>query len=175
MSKNDSPSEKIVKIQTKAQIIQYIIQLSLIIIFFSVIIRITIAASGSMEPTLKTGDYVIYSRLAYLFSDVKRGDIITFWSDEHNLQLSKRVIGIAGDIISFEDGYVHINGFIADESAYLSPDIETNSTRIFSVPEGTVFVLGDNRENSCDSRFFAQPYIPINNIEGKYIGTLPFP
>lgn len=66
------------------------------------------------------------------------------------------------------------NGEKLNESEYLAPSIETNSYREFDVPEGCVFVLGDNRENSLDARYWKDPYIDIKNIEGKYICKLPF-
>ena len=140
---------------------------------FGLAIKTTVVASGSMEPTLMTGDVNVFNRLAYVKHDIQRGDIITFWSKEGNAQMSKRVIGIAGDHIEFHDGFVFINGLLADESLYLDEDIETNCSKSFDVPEGCVFVLGDNRENSIDSRFFENPYISESDIIGKYLGTVP--
>ena len=142
--------------------------LSLIIVF-SVGIKNTKVASGSMEPTLKTNNYCFYNRLAYKHHAISRGDIICFNKD--NLTMSKRVIGLPGDTISFADGYVIINGVKAEES-YLNEDIETNCTKTFEVPEGAVFVLGDNREDSYDSRFWESPYVPIKSIYGKYMGQI---
>ena len=145
----------------------------LLTLFMRFAIANTIVASGSMEPTLMTGDIVIYNRLAYVLWDIRRGDIILFHSDEYNADMGKRVIGIAGDQIEFHDGFVFINGMLCDESAYLSADVETNSSRTFEVPEGCVFVMGDNRENSTDSREFTNPYIPVKSILGRYLGTIP--
>lgn len=144
-----------------------------LLVCFGVAVKTTVVASGSMEPTLMTGDMNVFNRLAYIQNDVQRGDIITFWSKENNEQMSKRIIGVAGDHIEFHDGYVFINGLLADESQYLDEDVETNCSKSFDVPEGCVFVLGDNRENSIDSRFFANPYISEEDIIGKYLGTVP--
>ena len=149
------------------------IQFGFLAIILLFVVRNTIVASGSMEPTLMTKDIVIYNKLAYVMGDVERGDIINFWSEEFGKYFSKRVIGIAGDEIEFHDGYVFINGQKCDESAYIAEDIETNCTKTFTVPDGTVFVLGDNRENSYDSRFFENPYIPVEDIEGKYLLRIP--
>ncbi len=125
--------------------------------------------SGSMKPTIMTGEYGLVDMIAYRNREPQRGDIISFHSDEYDKEFMKRVIGIGGDEITFHNGYVYINGIVCDESAYLDEDIETNCTKTFTVPEGTVFVLGDNRENSNDARYWDNPYISIDSINGKVL------
>lgn len=159
--------------QSVPSVIVLLIQIICIIVVFRCFIMPTYIKSGSMEPTLMTHDLVFYNKIAYEINDIKRGDIINFWSEEYGSYFSKRVIGVAGDVIEFYDGYVFINGAKADESAYLGSGIETNCLKKFTVPEGTVFVMGDNRENSIDSRFFKEPYISVDNIVGKYLGQIP--
>jgi len=154
-------------------LVQYVVLAACVAFFFTVVVRNTVIASGSMEPTLMTGDIALYNKLAYDITDVQRGDIIAFWSDEGNAFYAKRVIGLGGDTIEFHDGYVFINGLLADESLYLDENVETNCSKTFTVPEGCVFVLGDNRDESLDSRYFLNPYIPLEDIEGKYIGSIP--
>ncbi len=147
------------------------------LIFFCFLVQATTCASGSMEPALMTGNTVFYNRLAYIDRDIQRGDIVNFWSEEYGVYMAKRVIGVGGDEIRFKDGYVVINGLIADESDYLDPEHESNmydTDAIFNVPEGCIFVMGDNREISRDSRYFDDPYIPVSDVKGKYIGQLPF-
>lgn len=138
------------------------------------LISLTTVASGSMLPKLTVGNLAVYNRLAYKKAEPQRGDIILFHSDEMNINMAKRVIGIPGDTIQFIDGYVFINGQRADESEYISANIETNSADTFTVPEKSVFVMGDNREDSYDSRCFEQPYIPYDNIIGKFMGQSGF-
>lgn len=133
-------------------------------------IATVIIQSNSMEPIIQTGDAVIINRLSYLLNDVQRGDIIFFWSEEEKKYLGKRVIGLPGDEIRFRDGYVVINNLYMDESSYLIADMETNCNREFVVPEDGYFVLGDNRENSKDSRYFENPYVMKEDILGKYMG-----
>lgn len=140
-------------------------------IFLNKGIMVTRVMSSSMEPTLKVGDFVIYNRLAYLTKDVQRGDIVCFHFDESNETFSKRVIGIAGDTIQFKDGYLIINGEKVEEE-YIDENIETNSAEEFVVPEGMVFLLGDNRNNSYDSRFWENPFTDIAKIHGKFIGYI---
>lgn len=144
-----------------------------IIILVAFCVENSTVASGSMEPTLMTGDHVVFNRLAYTVAEIQRGDIISFNSQEYNKNMGKRVIGIAGDHIEFHDGYVFINGALCIEP-YLEEDVETNCSKEFDVPEGCVFVMGDNREQSTDSRFFNNPYIPVEDIVGKYLGHFPF-
>lgn len=168
----ERPIDRMHRRQNNAMLIKLIVQVAIILIFFTVIFRNTVVSSASMEPTLVTGDFAVFNKLAYTHSQVDRGDIITFYSREYQENFSKRVIGIAGDTVEFHDGYVFINGLQADESAYLPVDMETNCNKSFIVPDNCVFVLGDNRTNSYDSRFFMNPYISCDDIVGKYIGSI---
>ena len=158
--------------------LQEVLRIGLPVICLFIIFRFcifgTTVMSGSMEPKLKVGTTAVFNRLAYRNTLPERGDIILFWSDEFNAYFEKRVIGLPGDEIEFKSGYVFINGQRADESEYIAEDIETNSNKTFKVPEACVFVLGDNREYSYDSRYWNNPYIPLTKIKGKYIGGMNF-
>lgn len=140
------------------------------VIFFH-IICVGKCISESMEPTVMTGDMTVGNRLAYVIGSPERGDIIEF-DHKNNDGVTegylKRVIGVAGDTITFRDGYVFINGQLAVED-YIDADIETNCTKSFTVPEGCVFVLGDNRENSVDSRMWNEPFVSVDSIVSKII------
>ena len=127
--------------------------------------------SGSMEPTLMTGDICFYNRLAYIFGEPARGDIVLFKTAGEKDPLAKRIIGLPGDHVSFSDGYVFINDTPVVEE-YIGEDVETNCWLSFDVPEGSYFVLGDNRENSYDSRYWEEPFVAKKNIIGRYIGTI---
>lgn len=154
-------------------LIAYTIRALCTIIFFTVIVRNTTIASGSMEPALMTGDIAVYNKIAYTFTDIERGDIIAFRSEELNAYLAKRVIGLGGDTIEFRNNSMFINGLLVDESLYLKDVYDIYPDRTFTVPQGCVFVMGDNRFVSLDSRYFENPYIPVEAIEGKYIGSIP--
>ena len=155
---------------------KFFIELIVIFVVATLIFRFAlipgIIPSASMEPTLKTGDWGFANGLAYVFNEPERGDIVVFYSDELNEILIKRVIGLPGDTVSFYDGYVYINdGLVYEE--YIGSDIETNSyVSDFIVPEGSYFLLGDNREHSNDSRYWNNPYISKNKIKGKWMTTL---
>lgn len=160
--------------KTIFEIIILLLPLLVAYIMFAKIIMIAVVQSGSMEPTLNVGNTVFYNRLAYVNSSPKRGDVVIMWSDETNCLLGKRVIGIGGDTVRFVDGRVVINDQFIDESAYLSSNIHTISDKTFAVPKGYFFMLGDNRESSIDARFWKNPFIPLSDIKGKYLGQIGF-
>ncbi len=147
---------------------------ALLIVFITVAMFLSVCdlnytVSASMYPTISIPAISITNDLAYIVKPVQRGDIISFYHEESIF--GKRVIGIEGDQIEFHDGYVYINGIKHDEP-YLSEDVETNCNRTFVVPENCVFVLGDNREISNDSRSWDNPYVPVNKIKGKIVFIL---
>lgn len=144
-------------------------------LLFSYVILWGVIPSESMEPTLEVGDYAINNGLAYVTHEPQRGDIIIFEAHEKNMEgdtLIKRIIGLPGDDIMFIDGYVYINGQLSYEE-YLDEDVETNCMYDFEVPEGCYFVMGDNRENSLDSRFWEDPFVMREEIKGKMITKVP--
>ncbi len=157
-------------------ILELLVPAAVVFVIVTKIIGISTIQSGSMEPTLNVGSTVFYNRLCYKMAgqEIRRGDIVCFYDPAEKKYLSKRVIGIPGDKIEFLDGYVVLNGQICDESAYLAKDVETNSDKKFEVPEHSYFMLGDNRENSLDSRFWTNPYVDISQIEGRFMGQLDF-
>ncbi len=138
--------------------------------------------SGSMEPTLQIGDRILVNKLSYHLHGVDRGDIVVFsrpptencGGPEVN-DLVKRVIGLPGDVISLSNGYVYIDGKRLDESWLPGSEQgvtvagptgnSSNLARPYRVPADNYFVMGDNRTDSCDSRYWG----PINRslIVGK--------
>lgn len=165
------------KYHRPANITDYIcffVSLVVVVIFVQVIFNISFVTSGSMEPTIKENELTIANRLAYVVKDPLRGDIVICKCGDNNELMLKRIIGLPNDEISFVDGYIFVNGVICDETAYLKDDIETNCTESFVVPETCYFVLGDNRENSIDSRHWINPYILKDNLIGKIIFHVDF-
>lgn len=147
--------------------------------------------TGSMEPTLVRGDRVIVAKVPYYFHDPQRGDVIVFeepdpakepergvwgaithwlgqglgFSPPDHPDYIKRVIGEPGDVISARNGDVYVNDVRISE-----PYLHERTARFpeTTVPEGELFVMGDNRSNSLDSRF-GLGFVPIDRVVGKAV------
>jgi signal peptidase I len=140
--------------------------------------------SGSMEPTLQIGDRILVNKLSYHLHSVQRGDIVVFsrppnencGGPEVN-DLVKRVIGLPGDFISLSHGYVYVDGKRLNETWLPSvdqgvtdpgpPGNAANLAHPYLVPANNYFVMGDNRTDSCDSRWWGP--IPKSLIVGKVV------
>ena len=114
--------------------------------------------SGSMLPTLHEDDRVLVNKLSYDLHDVNRGDLVVFERPEGESagsikDLIKRVVGLPGERIEQRDGDVYIDGQLLEEP-YLSDGTQTTNLEPQTVPEDHVFVMGDNRDDSMDSRVF---------------------
>ncbi len=122
--------------------------------------------SESMVPTLEVGDRVLVNKFIYRFTEPARGDVVVFRSVEGNGEdLIKRVVGLPGDTIAVRDGTLFVNGE-AQKEPYTNKAVPDNSFYApTQVPNGNVFVMGDNRTNSADSRVFGP--LPKENILGE--------
>ena len=107
----------------------------------------------SMEPTIVDGERVLVNRFIYHFRDPKVGDVVVFHSPARGEDLVKRVVGVAGDRVEVKDGALYVNGERRIE-LYLNEQTIQGVFLEITVPRGTVFVMGDNRNNSLDSRIF---------------------
>ena len=151
------------------------VTLAAVFVLFKVLLQLAYVPSGSMETTIPTKCLLIGWRLPYVVSDPvpERGDIVTFWDEELNKVLVKRVVGLPGETISFENGYTYVNGEKLDESYLPTQGITTlpdsMAEKTFTVPEGCMFVMGDNRTGSNDSRLLGEPYIPIEAVQARML------
>lgn len=126
--------------------------------------------SESMEKTIMTGDRFFGNRLAYLFDDPERFDIVVFkYPDDESQLFVKRVIGLPGETVEIKDGKVYINGSETSLDDSFTPETPTGDYGPYVVPDGSYFMLGDNRNHSGDSRFWKQPYVEKEKIVGKAI------
>jgi signal peptidase I len=125
-----------------------VIIISLIIRFF--IIENVEIVGQSMEPTFQNGDWVVMDKISYRFTDPKIGDVVIV--DLGNKKLIKRVVGTPGDHIYIKDGALYRNGEKVKED-YIKEPMDGEMTD-YVVPQGDVYVMGDNRNNSADSRYY---------------------
>ena len=122
--------------------------------------------SGSMIPTLQINDRVLVNKFIYRFTEPERGDIIVFESVDNSEQdLIKRVVGLPGDEIAVRRGKLFVNGEPQKEPYTNKKLPDTTFFAETTVPKDHVFVMGDNRANSQDSRVFGP--LPEGNIEGE--------
>ena len=138
-----------------------------IIINSTVIVNAQIP-SGSMENTIMPGDRVFGNRLSYVFGEPERFDIIIFkYPDDESQLFIKRIIGLPGETVEIRNGNIYIDG--SDEPL---KDVDTKEPMQgnfgpYTVPKGCYFVMGDNRNNSKDSRYWKHTFVSKDEILGK--------
>lgn len=124
--------------------------------------------TGSMESTIEVDDCILGFQLAYLFNGPERGDIVIFpWPDNQEVTYVKRVIGLPGETVEIKDGAVYINGEPIEEP-YLK-EVMTGEFGPYVVPEGSYFMMGDNRNSSQDSRRWTNTYLKEEDIMAKVL------
>lgn len=123
--------------------------------------------SGSMEPTLMIGDRILVNKFIYHFQEPKRGDVIVFkYPLEPERDYIKRVIGLPGETLEIRDSQLYINGEPVPED-YLPENLRFMDFGPVTIPENAYFMMGDNRNNSQDSRFWGT--LPREYIQGKAV------
>ncbi|MDX6562563.1 MAG: signal peptidase [Gaiellales bacterium] len=147
----------------------------LLLLVGAVILRAYVAEpfaipTESMAPTLRPGDHVLVEKLSYRFGSPRRGDLVVFAAPDGGALSVKRIVGLAGDRVAIEDGVLAVNGKLRREpyvdhgsmdSVYFGPVV---------VPRGDVFVMGDNRADSHDSRDYGA--VPRRSLVGRVLVTL---
>jgi signal peptidase I len=172
-----------------------LVSLAIAILIKTFLIQAFYIPSISMEPTLEKGDRILVCRICVRISDIQRGDIVVFsnphpgpgvdrgvvgsvmhWlgqglgvAQPENKDYVKRVIGLPGDVVELNDGQLFVNGEKVDEP-YLDSEVDTRPFGPVTVPDGMLFVLGDDRAHSGDSRFpppTGLGYVPEDAVIGK--------
>lgn len=172
--------------------------LAIAIVLKTFVVQAFFIPSVSMDPTLQVGDRILVNRLAYRFGDIERGDVVVFADPNpdathergivgglvHFLaqgvgvvrpdddDFIKRVVGLPGDVVEMRRGTVYVNGVPLDEPYVNQQDPSTADLPPTSVPDGMLFVMGDNRNHSGDSRY--QPpaglgFVPTDRVIGKAV------
>ncbi len=144
----------------------------LVLVMFGAAFRIAVVPTGSMERTVLVGDHLLVNRGAYWFAKVGRGEVISFYPPGNYRDVYlKRVVAVGGDHVEIRDGAVYVNSREVSE-----PYVEhvcglcTMPQTHTVVPAGELYVLGDNRDRSEDSRYFGP--VPESNVIGKPVMVL---
>ena len=126
--------------------------------------------SESMEDTIMTGDRIFGNRLAYINKDPQRFDIVIFkYPDDETQLFIKRVIGLPGETVEIRDGKVYIDGAETPLDDSFTPEPPQGNWGPEVGPEGSYFMLGDNRNRSKDSRFWTNTFVKKEKILGKAV------
>lgn len=153
-------------------VVPFVLALVVALVLKNYIIINADVPTGSMENTIMPGDRLIGNRLAYLKAEPERGDIVIFRypDDEEDLYV-KRVIGLPGETVDIRDGKIYIDG--ASEPLledYLKEEwTVATGTYHFEIPEESYLMLGDNRNDSWDARYWTNTYVHQEKILGKAI------
>ena len=191
----DSPAES-AKGVAREFVLLTLAALVIAIVIKSFFVQAFYIPSESMVPTLQIGDRILVNRLAYRVGDIEHGDIVVF-SEPHpvagqgrglvggflhwlgqgigvahpdNPDFIKRVIGLPGDVVEVKSGAVYVNGRKLDEPYVNKSEPDTSSYGPVTVPDGMLFVMGDNRAHSLDSRFpppTGLGFIPRDKVVGQ--------
>ncbi len=143
----------------------------IIALVITTFIKPTLVKGYSMYPTIEPNNYLIVNKIPYLAGEPSHGDIVVFKAhiyteDGEAKDLIKRIIGIAGDVIEVKDDIVYRNGDPLEE-AYVYGGVTPGQMKPTTVEDGYIFVMGDNRPNSLDSRDPSVGQIPVSDILGR--------
>lgn len=130
------------------------------------IVELYLVEGPSMQPTLISKERLVVNKFIYRFRAPEKGEILVFrYPKDPSRDFIKRVIATSGDTIEIKDGRIFVNQQLLNENYIL--DKTRGSYPLSTVPEGHIFVMGDNRNNSEDSRFKDVGFVPFDLIKGK--------
>lgn len=153
--------------ETVRDIVEVIVVAFLIAMLIrSLVIETFVVQGPSMEPTLVSGERLLVSKLAYRFGEPKRGDVVVLrYPLDQSKDYIKRVVAVEGDTVELRLGRLYVNGILQEEPYVRFPGLYNMAS--LTVPEETVFVMGDHRTDSEDSRFFGP--VSVELLKGKAI------
>jgi signal peptidase I len=166
----EAGARPILSAEMKAEILEYVQAFAVAIVLAAFIITFIaqsfVVEGSSMEPSLHNRERLLVNKLVYRFRKPEYGDVVVFrYPANPKRRFIKRVIGVPGDEVEVRDGFVIVNGMTLDEDYTM--DLTYGYFGPKTVPDGHYFVLGDNRNNSDDSRYPDVGFVPMANIVGK--------
>lgn len=154
--------------EAKDWTISIIVAVALALFIRTFIVELYMVEGPSMQPTLVNSERLVVSKFIYRFQQPVKGDVVVFrYPSDPSRDFIKRVIATAGDTIEIRDGRVYVNGQQLNETYILEKS--RGSYPLSTVPDGSIFVMGDNRNNSEDSRFAKVGFVPLHLLKGKAI------
>ncbi|EAX48695.1 signal peptidase I [Thermosinus carboxydivorans Nor1] len=154
--------------EIKDWVISIVVAVALAFFIRTFIVELYMVEGPSMRPTLVNSERLVVNKFIYRFKEPEKGEIIVFrYPRDPSRDFIKRVIAVGGDTIEIQDGRVFVNGQLMQEPYILEKT--RGSYPLSTVPAGHVFVMGDNRNNSEDSRFRDVGFVPLHLIKGKAV------
>ncbi|TVX93998.1 signal peptidase I [Paenibacillus agilis] len=183
VSNQTSVAEQSAQPRRKNELVEWIkaiaVAVTLVVLVRWLLFAPFIVDGPSMEPNFYTGERLIVNKILYEFREPKRGEVVVFHVPDEKRDLIKRVIGVAGDTIEYRGDDLFVNGKKVEEpyiqeaiaeakkqgGTYNNSDFPNEMRTENKVPEGHIFVMGDHRDNSTDSRVLG--FIPLSEVIGR--------
>ena len=156
-----SEEKKSVGEEAKDWIVSIAAAIAVALLIRTFIVELYVVDGPSMRPTLQHEERLVVNKFIYYFRDPQKGEVVIFRYPR------KRVIATAGDTIEIKDGHVYVNDQLLRED-YILEKTRTEYPKV-TIPEGTIFVMGDNRNNSEDSRFPDVGFVPLKLVKGEAV------
>lgn len=152
--------------EIKDWVVSIVAAIAVALLIRTFIVELYVVDGPSMRPTLQHEERLVVNKFIYHLRDPHKGEVIIFrYPRDPSRDFIKRVIATAGDTIEITDGRVYVNDQLLNED-YILEKTRTEYPKV-TIPEGTIFVMGDNRNNSEDSRFPDVGFVPLDLIKGK--------
>ena len=152
--------------EIKDWVVSIVAAIAVALLIRTFIVELYVVDGPSMRPTLQHEERLVVNKFIYRIRDPHKGEVIIFrYPRDPSRDFIKRVIATAGDTIEITDGRVYVNDQLLNED-YILKKPRTEYPKV-TVPAGTIFVMGDNRNNSEDSRFPDVGFVPLDLIKGK--------
>lgn len=163
-----SEEKKSVGEEAKDWIVSIAAAIAVALLIRTFIVELYVVDGPSMRPTLQHEERLVVNKFIYYVRDPKKGEVVIFrYPRDPSRDFIKRVIATAGDTIEIKDGRVYVNDQLLRED-YILEKTRTEYPKV-TIPEGTIFVMGDNRNNSEDSRFPDVGFVPLNLVKGEAV------